>query len=85
MNIGDRIVCIDNSSYAYYEGANNVNLTIGKVYIVNNISVVGRGFDDKVDLIFVIDDFGKKDFFTEKRFVSLCKIRKDKLRKLQLL
>jgi len=82
MNIGDRVVCIDNSSYAYYVDANNVNLTIGKVYIVNNITM---SFEDQVDLIFVIDDFGKKDFFTEKRFVSLCKIRKDKLKKLNLI
>jgi hypothetical protein len=82
MNIGDKIVCVDNDSDAYFVGdPNKVNLTIGKVYIVCHIA---KNLDN-IDLIFVEDDFGEKGFYSEKRFVSLGKNRKDKLLKLNLI
>ena len=56
FNIGDRVICIDNSN-SYHE------LTINKVYTITN-----KSFTNK-EIVFVINDFGYEDWFNIRLFI----------------
>ena len=56
FNIGDRVICIDNSN-SYQE------LTINKVYTITN-----KSFTNK-EIVFVINDFGYEDWFNIRLFI----------------
>lgn len=60
---GDIVVCIDNYVTRY-------NLTLHKYYTVLN-----RSEGDNRDVIWIINDIGKRDFFGLGRFISLMEFR----------
>lgn len=74
MKIGDYIICKDNIN-------REDDITIGGCYKLVRFkqSIVD------VQLIILINDNGKEDFFNKERFVSLCELRKNKLERLKVI
>lgn len=78
IKVGDRIICKDIFHHHY--------LTIGRVYIIIEIVDMPNYYGYRsMDGYRVINDDGRECNYEDKCFMSIKDIRKDKLKKLELL
>jgi len=73
FRVDDRIVCIDKSNST----GGRLNLTKGKIYIVNKLIGNKNG-------VYIIDDDGESIGYFYTRFISLKEYRKQKIDRLCL-
>lgn len=76
MRIGDKIVCVNNSSIANRKIAKG--LTIGKTYTVKNV----EDLSPEVKNPEIINDFGEDVYYYYKRFVTLEEYRNININKI---
>ena len=80
FEIGDKVVCIDNSSLKKMGGHWKTYLTNGKAY-----KILCKSNADLVSIysgFYIINDRGIDMIYNNKRFVSLIDYRKQKLKKI---
>lgn len=65
MRVGDKIVCVNNSSIGNRKTAKG--LTIGKTYTVKNV----EDLSPEVKNPEIINDFGEDVYYYYKRFITL--------------
>ena len=76
MRIGDKIVCVNNSSIGHRKIAKG--LTIGKTYTVKNV----EDLSPEVKNPEIINDFGEDVYYYYKRFVTLEEYRNININKI---
>lgn len=65
MRIGDKIVCVNNSSIGHRKAPKG--LTIGKTYTVKNVEDLSPEIKNPE----IINDFGEDVYYYYKRFITL--------------
>ena len=81
FKVEDSVVCIDDSIILRMDGGyRECHLSVGKVYKIKSTTPTD---DDKISVVIYIDnDNGLRKGYSIKRFMSLIKYRKLKLKKI---
>lgn len=76
MRIGDKIVCVNNSSIGHRKTPKG--LTIGKTYTVKNVADLSPEIKNPE----IINDFGEDVYYYYKRFLTLEEYRNININKI---